>query len=46
LPHPLVVGKDKAYRKFMVKTILGERSALKVDFDDDIDDFFTLVDIF
>jgi hypothetical protein len=46
LPHPLVIGKDKAYRKFMAKTFIGKRYALKVDFDDDIDDFFTLVDIF
>jgi hypothetical protein len=46
LPHPLVVGKDKTYRKFMAKTVLGERSTLKVDFDDDIDDFFILVNIF
>jgi hypothetical protein len=46
LPHPLGIGKDKVYCKFMAKMVLREGSALEVDSDDDIDDFFTLINIF
>jgi hypothetical protein len=42
----LVVGKDKAYRKFLAGMVSRESFASKVDFDDDIDNFVTLTNIF
>jgi hypothetical protein len=46
LPHPLVVGKDKAYCKFLTKTMPGESFALEVNSNDDIDDFLIPTNIF
>jgi hypothetical protein len=40
------IGEDKAYQKFLLKTMLKESFASKVDFDDDINDFLTPTDIF
>jgi hypothetical protein len=45
LPHLLVVGKDKAYCKFLARTMPGDNSALEVNSNDDIDDFLTLTNI-
>jgi hypothetical protein len=45
LPHPLVVGEDKANGMFMAGTMPKESFALKVDFDDDINNFLTLTNI-
>jgi hypothetical protein len=45
LPHPLVLGKDNAYRKFIPGTVPKDNSTLEVDFDDDIDNLLTPIDI-
>jgi hypothetical protein len=42
----LVVGKDKAYLMFLARTVPKESFASKVDFDDNIDEFLTLTNIF
>jgi hypothetical protein len=45
LPHPLVARKDKANCKFLARRMPWESFASEVNFDDDIDNFLTLVDI-
>jgi hypothetical protein len=45
LPHPLVLGKDKAYQKFLPMMAHKESYASKVNLDDDFDDFLTPTDI-
>jgi len=45
LPHLLVVGKDKAYCKFLTRTMPRDSFALEVNSNDDIDDFLTPTNI-
>jgi hypothetical protein len=46
LPHPLVVGKDKAYHMFLVGMVRRESFASKVHFDENINNFLTPTNIF
>jgi len=45
LPHLLVVGKDKAYCKFLARIVPGDSSTLEVNSSDDIDNFLTPTNI-
>jgi hypothetical protein len=45
LPHPLVLKKDMVYQKNLLRIVPGESFALKVNSDDNIDNFLTLIDI-
>jgi uncharacterized protein (DUF2132 family) len=44
-PHPLVIKKDKTYCKFLARAVPRESSTSEVNFNDDIDDFLSPIDI-
>jgi len=45
LPHPLVLGKDNAYQKFLSGTVPKDNSTLEVNSNDDIHDLLTPTNI-